>query len=170
MDEQSRIAPQKPNRHSPRAGFSGGRWFRRHLLSRYSVRVEVRDGKARRLLICGSLGNCCGRRDIWLRPEKETKAPGTETKANGSPGRRHLDVPGRRRIQERSPVGRRWTSSYGSLPKNLIAAHPVQDSQAAEGSGGTCSPATPCAQRYGTGKAKGRLRYGLSEAKGENLD
>ena len=52
-----------------------------------------------------------------------------------------------------------------SLSKNLIAAHPVQDSQADEGSGGTCSPATPCAQRYGTGKAKGRLRCGLSETK-----
>ena len=54
-----------------------------------------------------------------------------------------------------------------SLPKNLIAAHPVQGSQADEGSGGTCSPAAPCAQRYGTGKAKGRLRCGLSEAKGK---
>ena len=40
-------------------------------------------------------------------------------------------------------------------PKNLIAAHPVQDSQAAEDSGGTCSPATPCAQRNGTGKTEG---------------
>ena len=29
-----------------------------------------------------------------------------------------------------------------SLPKNLIAAHPVQGSLADEGSGGTCSPAT----------------------------
>ena len=55
-----------------------------------------------------------------------------------------------------------------SLPKNLIAAHPVQGSQADEGSGGTCSTATPCAQRYGTGKAKGRLRCHLSEAKGKN--
>ena len=42
-----------------------------------------------------------------------------------------------------------------SLPKNLIVAHPVQDSQANEGSGGTCSPATPCAQRYETGKPEG---------------
>ena len=64
---------------------------------------------------------------------------------NGSPERRCLDVPGRRRIQERSPAGRRWASSHGSLPKNLIAAHPVQSSQADEDSGGTCSPATPCA-------------------------
>ena len=32
-----------------------------------------------------------------------------------------------------------------SLPKNLITAHPVQGSQADEGSGGTCSPAAPCA-------------------------
>ena len=39
-----------------------------------------------------------------------------------------------------------------SLPKNLIAAHPVQGSQADEGSGGTCSPVAPCAQRYGTEK------------------
>ena len=46
-----------------------------------------------------------------------------------------------------------------SLPKNLIAAHPVQ------GSRGICSPATPCVQRYGMGKAKGRLRCGRSEAK-----
>ena len=48
MDEQSRIAPQKPNRRSPRAGFSGGRGFRRHLLPRSSVRAEVRDGEVRR--------------------------------------------------------------------------------------------------------------------------
>ena len=63
---------------------------------------------------------------------------------NGSPGRRLVDVSGIGRIQERSP-GRRLTSSHGSLPKNLIAAHPVQDSQADEGSEGTCSPAPPCA-------------------------
>ena len=73
---------------------------------------------------------------------------------NGSPGRRRLDVPGTRRIQERSLAERRWTSSRGSLPKNLIAAHPVQDSQADVGSGDTCSPAPPCAQRYGTGKSE----------------
>ena len=42
-----------------------------------------------------------------------------------------------------------------SLPKNLIAAHPVQGSQADEGSGGTCFPVAPCAQRYGTEKPKG---------------
>ena len=53
MDEQSRIAPQKPNRRTPRARFSGGRGFRRHLLSRYSVRAEVRDEEARGLLRCG---------------------------------------------------------------------------------------------------------------------
>ena len=63
-----------------------------------------------------------------------------------------------------------WEEDVGravaeSLPKNLIAAHPVQGSHVDEGSGGTCSHATPCAQRYGTGKAKGRLRCGLSEAK-----
>ena len=57
-----------------------------------------------------------------------------------------------------------------SLPKNLIAVHPVQGSQADEGSGGTCSSATPCAQRYGTGKPKGQLRRGLSKAKTEDLD
>ena len=48
-----------------------------------------------------------------------------------------------------------WTSSCGSLPKNLIAAHPVQGYLADEGSEGTCSPATPYAQRYGTGKTEG---------------
>ena len=52
-----------------------------------------------------------------------------------------------------------------SLPKNIIATHPVQGSQADEGSGDTCSAATPCAKRYETGNAKGRLRCGLSEAK-----
>ena len=41
-----------------------------------------------------------------------------------------------------------------SLPKNLIVTHPVQGSQADEGSRGTCSPVAPCAQRYVTGKAK----------------
>ena len=48
VDEQSRIAPQKPNRRSFRARFSGGRGFWRHLLSRYSVRAEVRDGESQR--------------------------------------------------------------------------------------------------------------------------
>ena len=42
------IAPQKPNRRTPRARFAGGRGFRRHLLSRYSVCVEVRDGESQR--------------------------------------------------------------------------------------------------------------------------
>jgi hypothetical protein len=42
-----------------------------------------------------------------------------------------------------------WTSSREIAPKNLIAAHPVQGSQADEGSRGTCSPVAPCAQRYG---------------------
>ena len=73
---------------------------------------------------------------------------------NGSPGRRRLDILGRRRIQERSPAGRRWTSSRGSLPKNLIAAHPVQDSQATEGSGGTCSPALHACRGTGQGSQK----------------
>ena len=60
VDEQSRIGPQKPNRCAPRARFSGGRGFRRHLLSRYSMRAEVRDGETRRLRKCGSLGSGCG--------------------------------------------------------------------------------------------------------------
>ena len=34
-----------------------------HLLSRSSVRAEVRDGEVRRLLICGSLGS--GYERIW---------------------------------------------------------------------------------------------------------
>ena len=63
---------------------------------------------------------------------------------NGSPERRRLDVLERRRILERSLAGIRWTSSRGSLPKNLIAAHPVQDSHADVGSGGTYSPAPSC--------------------------
>ena len=53
VDEQLQIAPQKPNRRTPRARFSGGRGFRRHLLSRYSVRAEVRDGEDRGLRRCG---------------------------------------------------------------------------------------------------------------------
>ena len=42
-----------------------------------------------------------------------------------------------------------------SLSKNLIAAHPVQGSQADKDSGGTCSPASPYAQRYGTRNPEG---------------
>ena len=53
VDEQSRIAPQKPNRRTPRARFLGGRGFWRHLLSRYSVRAEVRDEDDRGLRRCG---------------------------------------------------------------------------------------------------------------------
>ena len=56
--------------------------------------------------------------------------------------------PGRRRL-------RRGRAVAESLPKIIIAAHLVQGSQADEGSGGTCSPASPCAQRYGTGKPEG---------------
>ena len=52
-----------------------------------------------------------------------------------------------------------------SLPKNLIAAHPLQGSQADEGSRGTCSPASPCAQRYGTGNQRAAEMWSLSEAK-----
>ena len=57
MDEQSWIAPQKSNRRSPRAGFSDGRGFRRHLLSRYFVRAEVRDGESQRAAEMWSLGS-----------------------------------------------------------------------------------------------------------------
>ena len=41
------IAPQKPNHRTPCARFAGGRGFRRHLLSRCSMRVEVQDGDAK---------------------------------------------------------------------------------------------------------------------------
>ena len=78
---------------------------------------------------------------------------------NGSPRRRRLAVPQAIGFRERSPPGRRrtWTSSRGSLPKNLIAAHPVQGSLADEGFGGTCSPAAPCAQsRRVTGRESQR--------------
>ena len=54
-------------------------------------------------------------------------------------------ISSRKKIDEQSRIA----------PQNLIAAHPVQDSQADEGSGGNCSPAPPCAQRYGTGKSEG---------------
>ena len=66
---------------------------------------------------------------------------------------------GRRRLR----CGR---AAAESLPKNLIAAHPVHGSQVDEGSGGTCCPIAPCAQRYGMGKTKGRLICDLSEMKG----
>ena len=56
------IAPQKPNRCTPRARFVGGRGFRRHLLSRYSVCADVQDGETRRLWKCGSLGSAFRRR------------------------------------------------------------------------------------------------------------
>ena len=52
-----RIAPQKPNRRTPRARFVGGRGFRRHLLSRCSVRAEVRDGESQRTTEMWSLGS-----------------------------------------------------------------------------------------------------------------
>jgi hypothetical protein len=69
--------------------------------------------------------------------------------------------PGRRCLRRGRAVAK-------SLPKNLIAAHPVQGSQANEASKGTCSPVAPCAQRYETGKTKERLICVLSEVK-ENL-
>ena len=65
VDEQSRIAPQKPNRRTPRARFSSGRGFRRHLLSRCSVRAEVRDGEARMLLRCGFSRERLRKTEIW---------------------------------------------------------------------------------------------------------
>ena len=49
------IAPQKPNRHTPRARFTGGQGFRRHLLYRYSVRAEVRDRESQRAAEMSSL-------------------------------------------------------------------------------------------------------------------
>ena len=51
------IAPQKPNRRTPRARFVGGRGFRRHPLSRCSVRAEVRDGESQRAAEMWSLGS-----------------------------------------------------------------------------------------------------------------
>jgi hypothetical protein len=42
------ITPQKTNRHTPRARFVGGWGFRRHLLSRCSVRAEIQDGEIQR--------------------------------------------------------------------------------------------------------------------------
>ena len=65
VDEKSWIAPQKTNRRTPRARFSGGRGFRRHLLSRYSVRAEVRDGEARELLNCGFSRKRLWKTEIW---------------------------------------------------------------------------------------------------------
>ena len=65
VDEQPRIALQKPNRRSPRARFSGGRGFRRHLLSRYSVRAEVRNGEAIGLLRCGFSQERLRKTEIW---------------------------------------------------------------------------------------------------------
>ena len=94
MNEQSRIAPQKPNRRLPRAGFSGGRGFQRHLLSRNSVRTELRDGEVRRLLICGSLGVVTEesmvwtdeRQDIWLLTGREDKGSGESQKTGSGSG------------------------------------------------------------------------------------
>ena len=65
LDEQSRIAPEKPNRRAPRARFSRGRGFRRHLLSRYSVRAEIRDGEDRGLLRCGFSWERLRKTEIW---------------------------------------------------------------------------------------------------------
>ena len=65
VDEQLRIAPQKPNRRTPRARFSSRRGFRRHLISRCSVRAEVRDGEDRRLLRCGFVLGVVTEDGIW---------------------------------------------------------------------------------------------------------
>ena len=51
------IAPQKPNWRTPRARFTGERGFRRHLLSRCSVRAEVWDGESQRAAEMWSLGS-----------------------------------------------------------------------------------------------------------------
>ena len=51
------IAPQKPNRRTPHTRFIGGRGFWRHLLSRYSVRAEVRDGETQRATEIWSIGS-----------------------------------------------------------------------------------------------------------------
>ena len=50
------IAPQKPNHRTPRARFVGGRGFWRHLLSRCSLRVDIRDGEYRGAAELWSLG------------------------------------------------------------------------------------------------------------------
>ena len=96
VDEQSRIALQKPNRRTPRARFSSGRGFQRHLLSRYSVHAEVQDGEARGLLRCGfSRESGCGR-GLWIygcdgKGERQRRilgdgeAEGTVTDAISSP-------------------------------------------------------------------------------------
>ena len=65
MDEQLWIAPQKPNRRTPRARFSSEREFRRHLLSRSSVCAEVRDRETRRLLRCGFSRERLRKTEIW---------------------------------------------------------------------------------------------------------
>ena len=95
VDKQSWIAPQKPHHHAPYARFSGGRGFRRHLLSRYSVRAEVRDGETRRLRKCGSLGSGCGRTffrftedsDIWTGRREAAENPRRRRDRRDSNGR-----------------------------------------------------------------------------------
>ena len=65
--------------------------------------------------------------------------------------------PGRRRVP-RAITTRKMTcvdKQSRITPKNLTVAHPVQGSQADEGSRGTCSPATPCTQRYEAEKPEG---------------
>ena len=104
MEEQSWIAPQKPNRRAPHARFSSGRGFRRHLLSRCSMRAKVRDGEARMLLRCGfsrkrlrktviwidgglRIYGCDGKRERQRRilGDRETEAERTVTDAISSP-------------------------------------------------------------------------------------
>ena len=69
---------------------------------------------------------------------------------NGSPGRRRV------------PRGRRCrTSSRGIAPRKPNRRTPYARFVGGQGFR-TYSPAAPCTQRYGTGKAKRLLRYGLS--------
>ena len=82
-------------------------------------------------------------------------------------GRRHLVVP---RAITRKKTSVTWMSSQGIAPQKPNRRTPVQGSQEDEGSGGTCSSVAPCAQRYGTEKAKGLLRCGLSRKRNETVD
>ena len=61
-------------------------------------------------------------------------------------------------------------SSRGSLPKNLIAAHSVQGSQADEGSGGTALPLLRARRGTGRGSQKAAEMWILSGAVAEDGD
>ena len=75
-------------------------------------------------------------------------------------------------FRERSPPGRRrtWMSSHGSLPKNLIAAHSVQGSQADEGSGGTALPLLRARRVTGRESQRAAEMWFLSGAVAEDSD